>query len=45
MPPPVVFPFAFAASYRLPTLLFGITPRTTSVRVEDGELRVRFRRA
>ena len=37
-----VFPFAFAPSYRLPALVFGITPRTTSARVEDGELRVRF---
>jgi hypothetical protein len=36
------FPFAFATAYRLPALLFGITPSTASVRVEDGELRVRF---
>ncbi len=36
------FPFRFARSYRLPALLFGITPGTTSVRVEDGELRVRY---
>ena len=37
-----VFPFAFAAAYRVPALLFGITPRTASVRVADGELRVRY---
>ena len=37
-----VFPFAFAASYRLPALAFGITPLTASVRVEDDELRVRY---
>ncbi len=36
------FPFAFAASYRLPALAFGITPRTARVRVVDGELRVRY---
>lgn len=36
------FPFRFARAYRLPALVFGITPRTTSVRVEDGELRVRY---
>lgn len=39
---PGLFPFAFASSYRLPALLFGIMPRTTSVCVEDGELRVRY---
>ncbi len=38
----VSFPFAFAPAYRLAALPFGITPRTTSVRVEAGELRVRF---
>ena len=37
-----VFPFAFAASYRLPALAFGITPRTAWVRVQDDELRVVF---
>jgi len=42
MSEPGVFPFAFAASYRLPALLFGITPRTASVRVEESELRVRY---
>jgi hypothetical protein len=36
------FPFAFAPSYRLAALPFGITPRTASVRVESGELSVRF---
>ena len=42
MSQPAVFPFAFASSYRLPALVFGITPRTASVRVEDDELRVRY---
>lgn len=37
-----VFPFAFASSYRLPALAFGITPRSTSARVGDGRLHVRF---
>ncbi len=36
------FPFAFASSYRLPALVFGITPGTSSVVVEDDELRVRY---
>lgn len=36
------FPFAFAPAYRAAALPFGITPRTTGVRVEDGELLVRF---
>jgi len=36
------FPFAFAPSYRLPALLFGITPVTTYVEVDDLALRVRF---
>jgi hypothetical protein len=40
--PPRVFPFAFATSYRLPALLFGITPRTALVQVDDDELRVRY---
>jgi hypothetical protein len=39
---PGVFPFAFAASYRLPALLFGIMPRTSSVRVQHGDLLVRY---
>jgi len=36
------FSFAFAASYRLPALMFGITPATAGVLVDDGWLRVRF---
>lgn len=36
------FPFAFAASYRLPALLFGVTPATARVDVAAEELRVRF---
>ncbi len=36
------FPFAFAPSYRLPALLFGITPATAWVDVDDSELRARF---
>ena len=36
------FPFAFAPSYRLPALVFGITPLTTYVEVDDEALRVRF---
>lgn len=35
------FPFAFASSYRLPAMAFGITPRTSGVCVVD-ELRVRY---
>ena len=42
MTTPAVFPFAFARAYRAPALVFGITPRTARVLVEDGELRVRF---
>ena len=34
--------FAFAPEYRLPGLLFGITPATSGVEVADGELRVRY---
>lgn len=34
--------FAFAPEYRLPALAFGITPATSRVEVEGGELRVRF---
>lgn len=37
-----IFPFAFTTSYRMAGWLFGITPRTASVHVEDDELRVRF---
>ncbi len=34
--------FSFEGSYRLPGLLFGVTPATSRVEVADGELRVRF---
>jgi hypothetical protein len=34
--------FAFDASYRVPGLLFGVTPATARVEVDAGELRVRF---
>ena len=40
----LVFPFAFAPSYRLPARLFGISPRTAAVEVSDGELLVRYGR-
>ena len=36
------FPFAFATAYRLPGLLFGVTPLTAWVEVDDSELRARF---
>ncbi len=36
------FEFAFASSYRLPALLFGVTPWTAWVEVTTDELRVRF---
>ena len=36
------FPFAFAAAYRLPALVFGITPVTAYVDLDDADLRVRF---
>ncbi len=36
------YDFAFAASYRLPALLFGVTPRTTGVTLGPDGLRVRF---
>ena len=36
------FDFAFAASYRLPARLFGITPARAFVTVSDTELQVRF---
>ena len=42
MSTPRDFPFTFAPSYKLPALLFGITDRTARVRVEGGELEVRF---
>lgn len=36
------FRFAFAASYRLPALVLGITPATAWVDVDEDEVRVRF---
>ena len=36
------FPFRFASSYRLPALVFGITPATAWVEVDERELRARF---
>lgn len=36
------FAFAFEGRYRLPALLFGITPSTALVTVTDDELLVRF---
>lgn len=36
------FDFAFAPSYRLAALPFGITPRSAWVEVDDSELRVRY---
>lgn len=36
------FPFRFAPAYRLPALLFGVTPGTARVEVDDTELRARF---
>ncbi|MFC7490708.1 MULTISPECIES: hypothetical protein [unclassified Knoellia] len=36
------YDFAFARSYRLPALLFGVRPGTAVVTVTDHELRVRF---
>ena len=36
------FSFRFAATYRLPALLFGVTPRTAEVCVDDTMLRIRF---
>ena len=42
MSPPEQFPFAFAPSYRLAALLFGITPGTAWVSVDEDELRVRY---
>jgi hypothetical protein len=39
---PQYFPFRFAAAYRLPALLFGITSTTTGVWVDETMLRIRF---
>ena len=36
------FDFAFAASYRLPALVFGVTPATAWVDLTGSELVVRF---
>lgn len=36
------FHFAFAPEYRLPALLFGITPMTAWVEIGKHELRVRY---
>jgi hypothetical protein len=36
------FPFRFSPSYRLPALLFGVTPATAWVEVNDAEMRARF---
>jgi hypothetical protein len=36
------FQFAFAPSYRLPALVFGVTPWTAWVEVSERELRARF---
>ena len=38
----VEFGFAFAAAYRLPAFVFGITPATARVSLTSEELRVRF---
>lgn len=36
------FDFRFAAAYRLPALLFGVTPRTAAVLLRADDLEVRF---
>lgn len=36
------FGFRFVPSYRLPALLFGVTPRTAFLVLTDDELRIRF---
>ena len=36
------FDFAFDTAYRLPALMFGVTPATTGVIVDDHDLRIRF---
>jgi len=38
----VRFDFRFAPAYRVPALLFGITPSTAYVEVTEDELHVRF---
>lgn len=42
MPSERHFPFAFAPAYRMPALLFGVTPGTADVAVDDERLRIRF---
>lgn len=42
MPRDVRFSFRFAPSYRVPALLFGVTPATARVEVDESELRARF---
>jgi hypothetical protein len=37
-----LFPFRFAAAYRLPALVFGVTGATAAVCVDDEMLRIRF---
>lgn len=39
---PQFFPFRFAAPYRLPGLLFGVTSATAGVWVDDAVLRISF---
>lgn len=39
---PGSFPFRFAAIYRLPALLFGVTSTTAGVWVDEAVLRIRF---
>ncbi|HXT42859.1 MAG TPA: hypothetical protein VN748_01915 [Pseudonocardiaceae bacterium] len=39
---PRSFPFRFAATYRLPALLFGVTSNTAGVWVDEAALRIRF---
>ncbi|MBV9144128.1 MAG: hypothetical protein JO115_24950 [Pseudonocardiales bacterium] len=39
---PHFFPFHFAAAYRLPGLLFGVTSATAGVWVDDAVLSIRF---
>jgi len=39
---PIRHPFAFAPSYRLPAVLFGITPRTAWLDIGPAGLQVRY---
>jgi hypothetical protein len=39
---PQFFAFRFAAAYRLPALLFGVTSTTSGVWVDETTLRIRF---